>query len=376
MLSAGIGRVAAALCVGAVLACAVEASAGVEVYDRGRTWEGLNLRVADDSPGAVLMDMDGNVLHRWSCRFPDAFPGVPVPAGGGRATRWTNARLLPGGEVLGVFGGHGLVKLDSASNVLWSHAGGEHDDLDVAPDGRIFALGSSERMVRWVTQKGAVTDDFVIVLDGDGNELKRLSLLDAIRNSDYSNLVKTAHMDVSGRVLDTNSIEILDGAFADEIPAFRRGRVLVSFRGLDSVAVVDVDSGSVQWVEFGMWLRQCDASVTADGTVLVMDGRGGKKTRVVEYDPVTMEIRREHLIDSASPIDAEWGGSCERLPNGNTLICESGNGRAIEVTPDGRVVWRYETPARQSGERGQTATRFELTRLSKDAPLDWLGKRP
>ena len=37
-------------------------------------------------------------------------------------------------------------------------------------------------------------------------------------------------------------------------------------------------------------------------------------------------------------------GSAQRLPNGNTLICESRTGTFIEVTHDKQVVWKYVTP--------------------------------
>ncbi len=34
-----------------------------------------------------------------------------------------------------------------------------------------------------------------------------------------------------------------------------------------------------------------------------------------------------------------------RLPNGNTLICESVSGTIFEVTPKGETVWKYANPA-------------------------------
>lgn len=35
---------------------------------------------------------------------------------------------------------------------------------------------------------------------------------------------------------------------------------------------------------------------------------------------------------------------CQRLPNGNTLICSGKNGRLFEVTPDNEIVWEYLNP--------------------------------
>jgi hypothetical protein len=35
-------------------------------------------------------------------------------------------------------------------------------------------------------------------------------------------------------------------------------------------------------------------------------------------------------------------GSCQRLPNGNTLIVHSEGGAAFELTPQGATAWTYE----------------------------------
>jgi hypothetical protein len=34
----------------------------------------------------------------------------------------------------------------------------------------------------------------------------------------------------------------------------------------------------------------------------------------------------------------------QRLPNGNTVVCESSLGRFLEVTVDGKIVWEYVNP--------------------------------
>jgi hypothetical protein len=37
-------------------------------------------------------------------------------------------------------------------------------------------------------------------------------------------------------------------------------------------------------------------------------------------------------------------GNAQRLPNGNTLVCEASFGRFFEVTKDGETVWEYVNP--------------------------------
>ena len=63
----------------------------------------------------------------------------------------------------------------------------------------------------------------------------------------------------------------------------------------------------------------------------------------------------------------------QRLPNGNTLICEGASGRLIEVTREGRVVWEFlnpflgEAPIGSGGNAPPTAL-FRATRLAPDHP--------
>jgi len=75
-------------------------------------------------------------------------------------------------------------------------------------------------------------------------------------------------------------------------------------------------------------------------------------SRVVEFDPVTLEIVWQHTPKEAGllhPTDSNryyspFISSAQRLPNGNTLITEGSGGRIIEVTPAHELVWEYISP--------------------------------
>ncbi len=60
----------------------------------------------------------------------------------------------------------------------------------------------------------------------------------------------------------------------------------------------------------------------------------------------------------------------QRLPNGNTLICEGAKGRVFEVRPDKHVVWDYWNPYSVAGPAGVApqAALFHATRVAKDHP--------
>jgi len=63
----------------------------------------------------------------------------------------------------------------------------------------------------------------------------------------------------------------------------------------------------------------------------------------------------------------------QRLPNGNTLICDGPKGSFFEVTPEGSTLWRYVNPVTVAGPVMQGTTPannivFRATRYSPDDP--------
>jgi hypothetical protein len=79
-----------------------------------------------------------------------------------------------------------------------------------------------------------------------------------------------------------------------------------------------------------------------NGHILVFNnGVERKYSSVVELDPVTKVIVWEYLGGPAEDFYSDSRGSAQRFPNGNTLICESNEGRTFEVTAQGEVVWQW-----------------------------------
>jgi len=86
------------------------ATTGLTIYDPERASSGHNLYTSGHFPGAVLMDMEGNILHTWRCGFLDAFPGRADILEPDRSNRWRYVHLFDNGDVLGIYEGLGLVK--------------------------------------------------------------------------------------------------------------------------------------------------------------------------------------------------------------------------------------------------------------------------
>ena len=352
----------------------VPTNTGVVVYDGKWTNDGLNFYTSGHVPGAVLMDMTGNRLHEWRMTFAKAWaaqPGDVAPQSIKSAGYWRRAHLFENGDVLAIFEGLGLIKIDRFSKLLWAKFGGFHHDLEVTDEGLIYVLTREPRVIPELHPEMPVLEDFIAVLDADGNELRRVSVLEVLRSSDFPGLLDG--MGEHGDILHTNTVELLDGSQADRLPAFAAGNVLICVRELSVIAVLDLELEKAVWGVHGRWGKPHQPTLLDNGNLLMFDNRGyHDRSQVLEFDPATFEV--EWTLRGNPPDDfySYECGSNQRLENGNTLITESDRGKAFEVTPEGTTVWKYLNPMRAGDDLEYIATIFEMVRLPGDFPVDWL----
>lgn len=338
--------------------------------DPRAAYDGLNLYVSGHAAEAVLMDMHGKLLHRWRYPLRRLWPDLAADPEMAKLEYWRRAYLFPNGDLLAIYEGQGLVKLDARSRVLWAHRGGTHHDLFVADDGAIYTLDREGKVIPRINPREGVLEDFVAILGPQGELRRKISILKAFESSPYASLVATMPLR-KGDIFHTNTLEVLDGRFADLSPAFRRGNLLISVFVLNTVAVIDPESETVVWARTGPWRHQHQPTFLDDGHLLVFDnlGAGHERSRVQEVDPVSGKVFWQYGGTPEVDLFSKTLGSCQRLPNGNTLITESENGRALEVTRDKRVVWEFYSPHR-AGARGElVAVLFEMLRLPPDFPF-------
>lgn len=345
---------------------------GVSVHEAGAAFPGYTLFTSAHLNGALLIDMNGEVVHRWELPFSKVWPDpdhvdLPLPDG---FIFWRKAHLFPNGDVLAIyeaFGdtpyGYGLIKVDKDSRLIWKHPARAHHDLDVGPDGRIYVLTH-----HFVDEDLPGSDvpqpylaDQVEVLSAQGELLQRVSIVDAFRNSEFDGLLKNlGDARHPWDPLHTNAVEILRPAMASAFPFIKPGQVLLSMRSVDLLAVLDLDEQKIVWAMKGPWHRQHDSDFLSNGHLLVFDNRGnmgaGGLSRILEVDPDTSAITWRYEGDAKRPLETFGKGSQQRLPNGNTLITEAYKGRLLEVTSAGKIVWEYISPFRVPGEEYRVAT--------------------
>lgn len=338
--------------------------------DLKQAFDGLTLQMVASRQStancqALLTDMRGTVLHRWQIAFSQVWPNPPHLRGRGNDSEmcFFAGHLYPNGDLLVVFHGmdqilqgHGLVKLDKDSNIVWKYAARIHHDVDVGDDGTVYAI--KQEIVDELPSDLKKTPtpclvDYLVMLSPDGEELKApISILEAFRKSPFAihltGLDPKKHDFPRGApadrfatapyadILHANCVDVLSQEMAAQFPMFKPGQVLISVRELDTMAVLDTDSESIVWAARGPWRGQHDPQFLDNGHLLLFDNYGAViQSRVLEYDPQTQAVTWSY----SAPFLSKTRGMSQRLPNGNTLVVDSEGGKIVEVNPGNDIVW-------------------------------------
>jgi hypothetical protein len=90
---------------------------------------------------------------------------------------------------------------------------------------------------------------------------------------------------------------------------------------------------------------------------------------VLEVQPTTNTIVWSYETKPGWRFFSSFISGAQRLPNGNTLVCEGMTGRLFEVTFMGEVVWEYVNPFFSDDERfGRNNVVFRAYRYAPDFP--------
>ena len=93
---------------------------------------------------------------------------------------------------------------------------------------------------------------------------------------------------------------------------------------------------------------------SVDELALPVDSRGGYAYKPgAAYGPD--QLVWSYSAPKTSDFYSSYISGCQRLPNGNTLICSGANGTVFEVTPSKEIVWKYINPVKRSTPVGPPA---------------------
>jgi len=129
------------------------------------------------------------------------------------------------------------------------------------------------------------------------------------------------------------------------------GDILTSYRPTSTVIRISRKTGKILWKLGSPTIAgQHAPTLLANGNILIFDNGVHRLddsmpfSRVIEVNPATNEIAWKYQDRPAWNFFSPRMGNAQRLPNGNTLVCESSFGRFFEVTHDGAIVWEYVNP--------------------------------
>ena len=336
-------------------------------------WQGYNLYISRRSGLVHLMDMNGRDVHQWDChRF--------ASKGG-----YHHVHLVENGDLYVLRESVRLYRIDWNSNLIWEKKLRAHHDITFLDDGSLYV---PHRELRDYADL-KVDFDIILHLDEDGEEINRWrtyehldelkrtldtrlfldTILDSIKaggspRGGISGDVKKALGRKGNKKIDyfhLNTIQVMTAtSLGERDPRFAEGNLLVCFRNVNQIAVLERGTYRILWswgAEELEWPHQ--PSLLPSGRILIFDnGVEREFSRVIEMRPPTGEIVWGYIAETPEDFYTSGGGSAQRLPNGNTLICETNNGRAFEVNREGDVVWMWLNPATWR-DRRETVYRME-----------------
>jgi hypothetical protein len=410
------------------------------VRNESEAFEGYTLYVPLRGSETLLLNMQGEVVHKWTSQHHPSNCAYLIP----------NGDLIRAGKVLGneVFGSRGpsggrIERFNWEGKRLWDFVYSndsyhQHHDIEPLPNGNVLILAwerrtkeeaiAAGRKPDTVSDQGMFPDTVVEVKQTGpttGEIVWRWSTWDhLIQDHDFS---KANYGDVAAHPeridINLNPRARPDWMHTNGIDYNPKlDQIVLSPRSFNEIIVIDHSTRSetaatsnggkagkggdilYRWgnpanyragaPEDRTLHQQHDArwvqpgSPGAGNITIFNNGSNrpdGKYSSIDEIVPPINPNGSYRIVSNKSyePVNPHWSyitpnptdfyssfiSGAERLPNGNTLICDGPNGFFFEVTPDKQTVWQYNNPVTlpPAGPEGPHSV-FRVVRYAKDYP--------
>lgn len=321
---------------------------GLLAWDRERAYDGYTLFTPSAGGDRLyLLDMDGEIVHTIPVPYPPGLYGRLTEQGtvlyNGKTTEVSDRFIASGPWKAGA-----LLELTWDGRVLWevNHPDHHHDGIRLR-NGNVLLLCLAElpSEIAARVQGGIAGSEHHGVMHAD--TLVEMTLAGEIVWEWRSWEHLDPEVDRITAIQDHRS----EWTHANTVVELPDGNLMVSFRNISSVVMIDRVSGEIYWKLGAPPLAQQHApTLLENGNILIFDNGTHRLdhpvpfSRVIEVDPATKEIVWTYQEGYPSQFFSPYISNAQRLPNGNTLICEGSFGRIFEVTHAGDVVWEYVNP--------------------------------
>jgi len=360
------------------MSVARKAMKGLTLNVPSLTYKGYTLFTFMGECGVWLIDMKGIFVHNWETPYRPGNYGKLLENGNLLYAAKQFEPPLPFGGVSGK-----LMEFDWDGNLVWEYEDKYmHHDFQRLPNGNTMILrfvpipheissnvkggltGTEHEGTMWTDSFQEITPDGEVVwewLAYEHLEPEQIAICPLCTRTEWTH---------------ANTCFVLPD-----------GNILTCFQRSHDVVIVSRESGEIiwRWGQNGNIAHPHDAKMLDNGNILVFDNgahrysneeagfRSGviSFSRVIELDPESKEIVWQYQDEFPLHFFSHFLSGCQRLPNGNTLICEGSNGRFFEVTKEKELVWEYINPLyndRYAAIPGEANNVFRAYRYAPDHP--------
>lgn len=339
---------------------------GLLYFNKTKAYSGVTLISPLHGNETYLIGMTGEVLHKWIHPYKPGNYAYLLPTGNLLWAGETPNGPSPGGGKGGL-----LREYDWDGNIIWEYKdNNQHHDFRRLQNGNTIYIGwekmpteAQKRMIgaeAFSEAEGGVTwSDYLCEVNQKGNTVWEWHAHSDLKIEDYP----LHMMSTRKEFLHCNAChELTDG------------NLMLSFRKNSMVIVIDKKTKKVlkKW-QNDDWGQQHDCQRLKNGNVLIFANGihvpgGVFSSRVIEFDWDTGD---EVWSFSGTPPWSMFSpniSGAQRLPNGNTLICEGLNGRFLEITKTGDVVWEFVSPWFANTDKGPNNSVFRVFRYELSSP--------
>jgi hypothetical protein len=338
---------------------------GITCYEQGSVEPGYILFAPAGGSECYLLGGRGDIVHQW--RLPGKL--------GNYGQLLENGNLLvsikPAGATKLAAAAGWLLEINPKGDIVWEHTDLlQHHDFNRTNDDNIlylaweFTPSKEAGRVRGGApnsdhKDGGIYEDVLREVDRDGKIVWEWKLKDHFPYGKYP-LRPTANRH--------------EFAHANACHIQEDGNILVSFRLLDLIILVNRKTSKIDWeMQDRSWGGQHDCQ-RLDNDNIILFANGSEQptpehSRVLEINPSSREIVWQYKGQPAVTFYSPRVSSVQRMANGNTFICEGMHGRMFEVTQAGEIVWEYVSPFYNTvSPFGITNQIFKARKYSKKDP--------
>lgn len=339
---------------------------GVTTHDAARAEPGITVIAPLHQKTVYLIGMRGEVLHQWAFPFTPGNYARPLPGG---HILW--AGRTPDGPKPGGGKGGLIQEQDWEGELVWEYRDdAQHHDFRRLANGNTLYIGWEEMPAKAAAR---------ILGAAPGSEAPGgLTWGDYLREVTPEGATAWewhAHSDLEIEAFPLHPMSTrAEFLHCNACAELADGNILLSFRKNSTLAIVDKKTKAITWShQDDEWGQQHDAEMLENGNILFFANgihvpRGKFHSTVIELDPETKETVWQYKGSPTHTFFSPNISGAQRLPGGNTLICEGLTGRVFEVTVEGEIVWEYICPFFGQGDGGLANSVFRAYRYAEDSP--------